>query len=71
MFYADFEGILVSGNNGKQNPVESYTSKYQKNVACSYGYKLVCVNDNFRKPFKSATKIKKCVMKLLIIMHMH
>ena len=25
---------------------------YQKHVACSYGYKLVCVDDKFSKPFK-------------------
>ena len=53
MTYADFENILVSEDNGKQNPNESYTNKYQKHVACSYGYKLVCVDDKFSKPFKS------------------
>ena len=40
-------------NNGKQNPEESYTNKYQKHIACSYLYKLVCVDDNFSKPFKT------------------
>ena len=50
MTYADFESILVPEDNG--NPNESYTNKYQKHVACSYGYKLVCVDDKFRKPFK-------------------
>ena len=39
-------------NNGKQNPEESYPNKYQKHNACSYGYKLVCVDDKFSKPFK-------------------
>ena len=53
MIYADFESILVHEDNGKQNPNTSYTNKYQKHVACSYGYKLVCVNDEFSKPFKS------------------
>ena len=53
MIYADFESILVPENNGKQNPKESYTNKFQKHVACSYGYKLVCVDDKFSKPFKS------------------
>ena len=38
--------------NGKQNPNESYTNKYQKHVACSYGYKLVYVDDKFSNPFK-------------------
>ena len=51
--YADFESISVPENNGKQNPEESYTSKYQKHIACSYGYKLVCVDDKFSKPFKT------------------
>ena len=40
-------------NNGKQSPKESYTNKYQKHIACSYGYKLVCVDDKFSKPFKT------------------
>ena len=52
MIYADFESILVPQDNGKQNPNESYTNKYHKHVACSYGYKLVCVDDKFSKPFK-------------------
>ena len=38
--------ILVPENNGKQNPEESYTNKYQKHIACSYGYKLVYINDS-------------------------
>ena len=38
-------------DNEKKNPKESYTNKHQKNVACSYGYKLVCVDDKFSKPF--------------------
>ena len=51
MIYADLESILVPEDNGKQNPNESYTNKYQKHVACSYGYKLVCVDDKFSTPF--------------------
>ena len=38
---------------GKQNPNESYTKKYLKHVASSDGYKIVCVDDKFSKPFKS------------------
>ena len=53
MIYADFESILVHEDNGKRNPKEPYTSKYQKHVPCNYGYKLVCVDDKFSKPFKS------------------
>ena len=37
----------------KANPEESYTNKYQKHIACSYAYKLVCVDDKFIKPFKT------------------
>ena len=42
--------------NGKQNPNESYikiSKEYQRNCACSYGYKLECVDDKFSKHFKS------------------
>ena len=53
VIYADFERILVPEDNGKQNPNESHTNKYKKYVACSYGYKLVCVGDKFSKPFNS------------------
>ena len=28
------------------------SNKYQKHIACSYGYKLVCSDDKFSKPFK-------------------
>ena len=38
--YAEFESILVPEHNGKQNPNEGQTNKYQKHVGCSYGYKL-------------------------------
>ena len=51
LIYADFESILVPENNGKQSPNESYWSKYQKHIACSYGYKLVCVDDEFSEVF--------------------
>ena len=53
MIYADFESMLVPEDNGKQNSNESYTYKHQKHVACSYGYKLVYVDDKFSKHFKS------------------
>ena len=56
MIYVDFEGILVPEDNGMKNPNESNTSKYQKHIGCSYGYKLVCVDDKFSKPFKSFKK---------------
>ena len=52
MIYSDFESILVPKDNLNQNPEKSFTSKYQKYAACSYGYKLVCVDDKFSKLFK-------------------
>ena len=53
IIYADFESISVSEDNGNQNPNEPYTNKYQKHVAYSYEYKLICIDDKFSKPFKS------------------
>ena len=50
IIYADFERTLVLADNGKQNPNETYTNKYQ-DVACSYGYKVVCVDDKFSMPY--------------------
>ena len=44
--------VLVPEDNKKRNP-KSYTKKYQKHIACSYGYKLVRVDDKFSKSFKS------------------
>ena len=40
-------------NNGKQNSNGSYTNKCQKHITCNYGYKLVCIDDKFSKPFKT------------------
>ena len=53
VIYANFERIPVSENNGKLNLEGSYTNKYEKQIACGYGYKLVCVDDRFSKPFKT------------------
>ena len=53
MIYADFGNILVPENNGKQNPDESYTNKYQKPIACNNRYKLVGVDDKVSKPCKT------------------
>ena len=51
IIHANFERILVPQNNGKQNFEELYTNKYKKYGTCSYGYKLVCVDDKFSKTF--------------------
>ena len=53
IIYADFESILVSEVNEKQNPEQSSMKKYFKNVACSRGYELVCVDDKFSRTFRS------------------
>ena len=53
MTYADVESILVSEDNEKQNPNESYTNKYEKHVTSSFAYNRACVDDKFRKSFKS------------------
>ena len=53
IIYADFESILEPENNRNQNPEEPYTNKYKKHTACSYGYKLVRVDDKFSKSFKT------------------
>ena len=42
MIYADFESILVPENNVNQDLNKSYSNKYQKHVAGSYGCKLLC-----------------------------
>lgn len=47
MIYSDFECILVTEDNKKQNPDESYTKKYRKNVTYIYGFKLLRVDDKF------------------------
>ena len=51
MIYADFKSIQVPRDNRKQKSEESYANKYKKDVTCSYGYKLVYVDDKFSKPF--------------------
>ena len=66
MIYADFESILVPEDNGKQNPNESYTNKYEKYVDHSYGYKLVFVDDKFSKPFQSYLGGKDAVYFIIV-----
>ena len=41
IIYVYFESILVSEDNRKQNPEESYRNKYQKHIACSHGYNVL------------------------------
>ena len=53
MIYADFESNLMPQVNGNRNRCECYKKKYQKHVACSYDYKLMCANVKSSKDFKS------------------
>ena len=48
MIYVDFEKILVPEDNSE----DYYMNKYKKHAACSYDYKLVCVDDKFSKRFR-------------------
>ena len=65
MINSNFESTLVLEDNGKQNPVQYYTDKHQKHVACSYGYKLVCV-DKFIS-LLNHTQVKMLFTILLIV----
>ena len=53
MIYVDFESILVPDYSGKQNLNQFYINKYQNRIACSYDYKLLCVNDKLSNLLKS------------------
>ena len=50
---ADFKIILVPEKNGKQIPKGPYTNKYENHIGWGYGYKEVCVDDEFSKVFKT------------------
>ena len=51
--FEDHRKQNVPEDNRKRKPIESYNNKYQKHIACSYSYKLVCADDKFSRPFKS------------------
>ena len=40
-----------------ENSTESYTDKHQDQIACSYGYKLVYVDDKFVQKHKSENTV--------------
>ena len=46
MIYADFESILQSENNEKQNPGESYTNKYENTLLAFMAKNLYVLNLN-------------------------
>ena len=43
--YADFESIVEKISSCQPSNEKSYTEKYQKHTACSFGYKVVCHYD--------------------------
>ena len=44
--YADFECTTEKISGCQPSDKKSYTEKYQKHTACSFGYKVVCYYDN-------------------------
>ena len=53
VIYADFKSNLREVQKpNRDNANASYTNKCQKHIACSYGYKFVCIDDRFSKPVK-------------------
>ena len=45
VIYADFESITEKISGCQPSDRQSYTEKYQKHTACSFGYKVVCHYD--------------------------
>ena len=52
--HSDFECILKavksSDKSNDKGDNASYTEKCQSDILCSFSYKFVCIDDNFRKP---------------------
>ena len=51
IIYCDFEFTLIpsTGHIGVGN---ANNKKYQDHIVCIYGYKLICVDDQYSKPYK-------------------
>ena len=47
--YADFECILRKVDIIECDSNSSYTRKYQDHISCSFGYKVVCVDNKCSK----------------------
>ena len=45
VIYADFESITEKMSTCQPSDKRSYTEKYQRHTACSFGYKVVCHYD--------------------------
>ena len=53
MIYAYFKSILVPKDNGNKIQKSLRQTNIKRYIACSYGNKLVCVDDKFSKRFKT------------------
>ena len=60
LIYDEFQSTLIPKNNGNQNSDDSYGNNYQNHVGCSFGYEIVCVDDQLSKSkfSLSHTKVK-------------
>ena len=62
IIHADFESILVPENNGKQNPEDPYTNKYQRHILLVVmAINKVCVDDKSSKSSLLLVMTKKTV----------
>ena len=48
--YADFKSVLKKLQINDRGKNTSYTEKYNDHTSCSFGYKVVCIDDKFSKP---------------------
>ena len=67
--YTDFEAIIEKVQGCQPSGEKSYTDKYQKHTACSYGYKVVCCyDDKYTKPvqiYRGEDSIKRFMQEML------
>ena len=67
--YADFEAIIEKVQGCQPSGEKSYTDKYQKHTACSYGYKVVCCyDDKYTKAvqiYRGEDSIKRFMQEML------
>ena len=62
--YPDFECLLKSCDVGiNNNDCFNYTKKYQNHIPCSFGYKVVCVDNKFSEDVV-LYRGKKCCFKI-------
>ena len=47
----DFKCVFIPGTDNIGSGRN--TKKYQDHIACSYSYKLICIDDRYSKPFRT------------------